>query len=117
MNLQDFIKETLVQIVNGIEDAQLELKETNAIISPKIHNPDPVKEVKGMLLVRDQNPATVVSFDVALTSTEGTGTKGGIGVVAGMVNLGSSGESKQERVNVSRVSVNIPVSLPHGKNS
>jgi len=117
MDLQDFIKQTLVQIVKGVEEASKELEQTNAVISPKIHQPNPTKEVTGMLTVRDGNPATIVSFDVALNSTEGTGTKGGIGVVAGFVNLGSSGESNKENATASRVKFNVPVSLPYGNNS
>ena len=35
MNLQEFIKETLVQIASGIEGAAAELKGSKAIINPR----------------------------------------------------------------------------------
>jgi hypothetical protein len=59
--------------------------------------------------------AQIVEFDVALTAMEGTGTKGGIGVVAGMFALGSTGQSKEESSSVSRVKFSVPLSLPTPK--
>ena len=35
MELQEFIKETLVQITNGVIEAQKEIKETGGLINPK----------------------------------------------------------------------------------
>ena len=66
-----------------------------------------------MLPTIGEVPATVVSFDVALTATKETGTKGGIGVVAGIVSLGSAGQSSNENTSVSRVKFDVPVSLPN----
>lgn len=54
----------------------------------------------------------MVEFDVALTVTEGTGTKGGIGVFVGAINLGSAGESKNENVSISHVRFRVPLQLP-----
>ncbi len=56
--------------------------------------------------------AQMINFDVALTVTEGTGTKGGIGVVTGIFTLGSAGQSEAESSTVSRVKFAIPVVLP-----
>ena len=35
MELRDFISETLIQIVQGINDAQKALKETECVINPR----------------------------------------------------------------------------------
>jgi len=112
MDLQNFIKETLVQIVDGIADAQNSVEKTGAIISPKVSENFAHKGLSGMLPVAGKPPATVVAFDVALTATEGTDTKGGIGVVAGIVNLGTTGQSSNENTSFSRVQFNVPVILP-----
>jgi len=53
-----------------------------------------------------------VQFDVALTVKEGTGTKGGIGVFAGVISLGSAGQSSAENASVSRVKFLVPLALP-----
>jgi hypothetical protein len=54
----------------------------------------------------------MVSFDIALMAMEGTATKRGIGLVVGMVTLGSTGQSKEESSSVSHVKFSVPVSLP-----
>ena len=116
MDLRDFIKETLVQIAGGVSDAQSELSDTNAVVSPTI-SPSYVSNGRSQMLPTlsgEVNSATVVSFDVALTATEESGTKGGIGVVAGIVSLGSTGQSSNENTSVSRVKFDVPVTLPNG---
>jgi hypothetical protein len=57
-------------------------------------------------------PIRNVEFDVALTVAEGTGTKGGIGIVAGASALGSTGQSTAQNSSVSRVQFNVPLALP-----
>ena len=56
-----------------------------------------------------------VKFDVAVTATEGTGTKGGIGVVAGVFALGSQEQSSAEVSAVSRLKFAVPIALPYGE--
>jgi len=63
-------------------------------------------------LFSSESIVQIVNFDVALTVVEGTGTKGGIGVFAGAVNLGSSGQSNNETSSVSHVKFSIPLRLP-----
>lgn len=53
----------------------------------------------------------MVSFDVAVTATDGTGTKGGIGIVIGAVALGSQGQSENRNEAVSRVQFKVPFAL------
>lgn len=57
--------------------------------------------------------AQLVHFHVALTVKEGTGTKGGIGVASGIVNLGSTGQSSNENTVVNHVKFAVPLALPH----
>lgn len=57
--------------------------------------------------------AQLIQFDVALTVKEVTGTKGGIGVASGIVNLGSSGQSSSENIAVNHVRFSVPLALPH----
>ena len=72
------------------------------------------KDLSGFIpVIGASQPASVVAFDVALTATEGTGSKGGIGVVAGIVSLGTAGHSNNENTSVSRVQFSIPVVLPN----
>jgi hypothetical protein len=108
MKLDDYISETLVAIVQGVKKAQTDCKDTNARISPYNYNPS-IAEARE----RSFGRSTDVEFDVALTVESGTQTKGGIGVVSGIVNLGSAGQSANSQVVVNRIKFVVPVELPY----
>jgi hypothetical protein len=54
-----------------------------------------------------------IEFDVAVTATEGTETKGGIGIMVGSIGLGAQGKSDRENTSVSRIRFRIPLVLPN----
>lgn len=111
MELQEFIKQSIVQIINGVIDAQKEVVDKGASINPSgLHLKN--DQVKGHAITNDGNVTQHIEFDVAVTTTEGTGTKGGIGVVAGVLALGSQGQSSESTQAVSRLKFTIPVLLP-----
>ena len=111
MDLKEFVSEALVQIISGVKDAQDKAIELGGKVNPRITGSSEYASQHGFLRTAD-DPAQIVQFDVALTVTEGTGTKGGIGVFAGAINLGSSGQSSNENSSVSRVKFAVPLTLP-----
>ncbi|MBJ7575469.1 hypothetical protein [Luteimonas sp. MC1828] len=112
MDLKDFVSQTLVQIATGVKDAQAQVKDLGGTVNPSLNSGHELAGKLGFLYTRDSSMAPVVQFDVALTVAEGSGTKGGIGVFAGAVNLGSSGQSQSEQSSVSRVKFAVPLTLP-----
>lgn len=111
MDLKDFVAETLVQIAEGIEQAQTELqsKKSGAIINTNMTETD-----TGQLVTGGRRKAVeMVEFDVAILANEGTATKAGIGLsVASFVKLDAGGESKQSSGTESRIKFKIPMSYP-----
>lgn len=107
-----FISETLCQIVDGVKEAQQRATQARGGINPRLVGPIASDLMKHKLFVTSGGVAQFVEFDVALTATEGTGTKGGIGVVVGAIALGSSGQSRTENSASSRVKFSVPVVLP-----
>ncbi len=114
MDLKEFVAQTLGQIVGGVKDAQAETLALGGEVNPHLNTTHAELGKQGFLWAGGRY-AQVVQFDVALTVTEGTGTKGGIGVFAGAVTLGSSGQSKAENTSVSRVKFSVPLVLPSSK--
>lgn len=96
MDLKTFVSATLTQIIEGVLNAQSELSIQGASV-----NPGPTG-----------GGWQVVEFDVAISATEGTETKAGIGVVSALLNAGASGKSNQEASAFSRVKFSVPVKLP-----
>lgn len=113
MDLKEFVSETIVQIISGVADAQKQSESLGAKVSPKLTGSS-THGVQLGFLSAEGGATQIVQFDVALTAKEGTGTKGGIGIVAGIVSLGSTGQSNEENASVSRVKFSVPVTLPIG---
>jgi hypothetical protein len=114
MNLKDFISETLVEIAEGVQDAQ----ERATGVNPKPSHIYTTSQTGGSNLIlglRENNdPIHMVEFDVAVTSSEGKETKGGISVVSGLISLGAQGKSQENTQSISRIKFKVPVCLPSG---
>lgn len=119
MELKDFVSETIRQIVAGTVAAQVHAEEHGASVSPADMR---YKGTTGgdQLLWNQQDgtPIQKVDFDVAVTTTEGTQTKGGIGIFVGPVGLGTQGQSDATNQSVSRIRFWVPLQLPkHGEST
>jgi hypothetical protein len=111
MKLEDFVSETLRQIISGVKQAQAFAKDQGGQVVP----PNMVfRTSEGVQLFdsRDGTPIEQIQFDVAVTTTEGTSTKGGIGVFVGPLGLGSAGQSNASNQSLSRISFSVPIIFP-----
>lgn len=114
MNLEDYIAETLRQIVSGVAKAQEHAAQNGAEVNPHMRSNATVNSALGMVSTNTNGVyAQLVQFDVALTVKEGAGTKGGIGVAGGIINIGSAGHSSNENTSVNHVKFTVPVALPN----
>jgi|WetSurMetagenome_2_1015567.scaffolds.fasta_scaffold429841_2 hypothetical protein len=104
MELEQFIHNSMVQVMKGIMSAQKEWASKGAgygVISPAWDGPDDFR-----------NRTQEVNFDVAVTAatkTEGGG-EGGIKVVA--LNLSGKIDHSAEKSTVSRISFSVPILPP-----
>lgn len=97
MELKQFIAQALTSIVEGVIEAQKQTKSHGAFINPgglmratKSISNDAIWDNS------NNNLARIVSFDVAVTIEDSTKTDAKIGVIAGLFNLGASGESENK---------------------
>jgi len=116
MNLQDFITESLVQIALGIEGAAERLKGTKALVNPRNVSTETNVHtgIYGFVDTEQHYFKAVqkIEFDVAVTAASGTATKGGVGIMVGMIGLGTQGQSEAQDSSVSRIKFVIPMVLP-----
>lgn len=109
MELKDFVKTAITDIVSAVSELQTELKGNGAIINPAL--PHPVSNGSVDIGAGNQ-PIQQLTFDVALTTSEAAevdgNAKGGIAVFS--AKLGTAQHSETQ--NVSRLSFTIPVVLP-----
>ena len=110
MELNEFISQTIKEIFDGIKNVQSNYKTDNGSV-----NSDTIScntDVWKLWGKDTYQPAHLIEFDVAVTTTEGKGTKGGIGVFVGPVGLGSQGKSEISNTSYSRIKFSVPVFLP-----
>lgn len=107
MNLEEFIKESISNIVRGVECSQKELENTNAVINPSTINE------KGFIDSRGRRKVVDVQFDVAVTVENiDEGKKGFKIAVADILSLGANSQEKTANQVISRIAFEIPVLLP-----
>jgi hypothetical protein len=114
MDLKTFVAETLTQIVEGVREAQVRTKDSGAAVSPRITQSTRGEERR---MIANGHLVHVIDFDVALSATEGTGTKGGVGVVVGAFTLGTTGQSQTQTSASSRIKFTVPLVLPENEAS
>jgi len=109
MELREFVKESLVQVVRGISDAQETVADSGAEIAPASSR---IYGNRKDLAYSDAGVIENVSFDVAVTVSSDAATKGGVGIFVAPIALGTRGESKRQDTTVSRIQFSVPVVLP-----
>ena len=114
MELKEFVAQTLTDLIQGILDAQTNLGQNGKFINPELSTQQGELEERGSLVSIQGQLVQNVDFDVAVTATTGKGSKGGIGVVAGVFALGSQAQSSTENIAVSRLKFSVPICLPYG---
>ncbi len=124
MDLKEFVKESIVQIITGIEEANLELKESEAMVNPvyvQMHSRE--AQGYGRTVKRDADRPDPdsrllqkVDFDVAL-SVE-AGQQGSAGAKLSIASIGIGAEAKTESSNrsESRIKFSVPIVFPGFKN-
>jgi len=108
MNIQEFIAESLTQIVEGVKQAQARTEASGAVINPMYR----IFHSTEAAIASDETGGDVraVRFDVAVTVEEGKGGKAGLKVWG----LSAEGGKEARTSSASRVQFNVLVALPPG---
>lgn len=108
MELQEFITETLTQIVKGVADAQKKLKETGCLINPK-------GKILGDRIYTQSNDEcrTIqkVKMNVVLSVAENKETSSKIGIFK-ILEAGVGKENINQNTQMTTLEFDIPIALP-----
>ncbi len=106
MELHEFVKETLVQIIKGVLAAQNsdDVQNSTAAIAPS-----------GQQTMDSKTLNQTVEFDVAVTAKEQKATKGSASVSITILKLGTQGESSKGNSTENRIKFKVPIYLPSQK--
>lgn len=110
MKLDDFVSETLKQIIKGVVAAQEYGNTQNAKVNPitaRFHG-----NTEGQTFCQETGvPLQKVEFNVAVTVTEEQ-TSANDGESVGSISVSSSSSSSSQNSSVSRIQFEVPVLLP-----
>jgi hypothetical protein len=109
MELQEFIRTVLVQVVRGVESAQQEFKDSKAVI-----NPLGTKALIALEKNKETPAFTNVEFEVALEVKKSGKQSGGVGIQVAVFKMGADGEKANSESHTSRLRFAVPVHLPPG---
>jgi hypothetical protein len=115
MELGDFVRDVLVQLVNGVVQAQGIVAEQGARIASLSPLPEPQQGSAASLIeIMSRLPTQLVKFDVAVAVTQEPAQKAKIGVIAmGMraADIENSRKGHQSEQS-SRVRFSVPLAFP-----
>lgn len=110
MELKDFIRETLVEIINGVKDAQSAIRDTGAYINPPVHSSN--EKRSSVSFSGHKSMIYDVDFDIAVTASDSSGAKGGIGVFLVGVGIGTKAELNESNVSQNKIKFQVPITYP-----
>lgn len=102
MDLDEFVKSTIIQVVQGVHDASIEVGriDKSAVVNPRSPSRNYAKSDK-------------LRFDVAITVSGRSAADAGAKVkVFSAFEAGGKGEHAREHETMSRVQFEIPIALP-----
>ena len=107
MDLKTFVSQSLIQIAEGIKEAQE--ANTGAWIAPDLQRND-----KGLVAVDGANSpiAQMIKFDVAVTVSSQKNKEGKASLVVAWLDIGGGIGKNSENSVISRVQFELPVAWP-----
>jgi hypothetical protein len=108
MELQDFIKNTLIQITNGVVEAQKELKDSGCLINPEgLERGNQIHQG----YQNEFRSIQKIKMNVILDVSKSTSKSSGIGV-AKIIKAGLDSEDITNNKEVTSIEFEIPIAFP-----
>lgn len=118
VDLKDFVRDSLVQLVSGLNEASVAIAEYGAVVNPKIFNRPKEGGATYTLKTKtgreSEAPIQSLEFDIAVVVTEKEGEKATIGVVAAIIGAGLASEANLAHQTTSRLKFSVPLGLAIG---
>lgn len=116
MNIQDYIKEVVFQIADGVNNVIREQEQHNVIINPEmtIGNSEDVRFIpKNTESYKNYGrPVQLLRLDMGIQATKEDQLEIGGGVRFSLLNIGGGAANRATQSNTNRVSIAIPICLP-----
>ena len=114
MELNEFVRDVLVQISQGVRNADAEVTKAGGVASPAArHGPASAGCETHFATLENGAPVFLVDFDVAVSVSEATeaGARAALRI-ASIFSAGAGGKNEETTATVSRVRFKVPLALP-----
>lgn len=111
MELAEFVKNTLIEVVRGVTSAQEEMKGSGARINPhmrSILNEHTIGQPEG----HGGQHVDYMNFDIAVTIQSGEEARGGAGIKVMGIGIGLDTSTGNSTSHVSRIAFKVPIMFP-----
>lgn len=117
LELKEFVSQSLLQIFEGVNQAQTQTKEMKGMIAPdKIRmNSGDKPNHPSVIGYTNYAPVISVDFDVSITTQDATKEKAALGIFVTVLALGGQVGSESLNNQFNRLRFSIPVILPGSK--
>jgi hypothetical protein len=116
MKLDEFVSQTLIQIIEGVANAQQAVEKSGGSVSPAPFQQQPTPDEYGLFeynkSANSYRKIQQIKFDVALTTTEDSGKAGGAGVSVGVLTIGGKATSTESSTSAGRIQFEVDIALP-----
>ena len=109
MELKEFVKETLVQITEGVVEAEEACRLKGANGNPLLRQNNEVA------MTAYGNSVSMVKFHVGLCESKDSSDKRRIGVFLANIGIGYSGNEGQKIDSITSIDFSIPIKLPYSE--
>lgn len=107
MELKEFVKETILQITDGVLEASSICKEKGVMVNPLM------KGGEGMAFTQTNDTASIIKFKVILCKSDDTSTQNGIGVFLANFGVGTTEKGCLQNSSMTSLEFSLPVEFPH----
>jgi hypothetical protein len=113
MELKEFVKTVLQEIVDGISEVQEYAIEKNAVIAPiKVTTNPASNSIRAQDTAKMMNEPNIIEFELLLCSTDTNKSKSGIGVFLTQLGMGKEQSKSNESSAYSKIKFSVPVIYP-----
>ena len=122
MDLKDFVKTSIVQIAEGIEEANNALSESTAMVNPMnvLANSESAQAYGRTRTPSETKPGSriveKVEFDVSVVAEVGKQGSAGAKLSIASISIGADGKKEKSNKSESRIKFSVPVVLPGYEN-
>jgi hypothetical protein len=109
MELKEFIKHTLLEVTNGVIDAQNELNGTGCLINPSSATRD--GEIIKNGIKNDYRSIQKIKMNIAVSVSENSGLNSNLGVV-NIIKAGFNTDESVSNEKITTIEFEIPIAFP-----